>query len=162
MKSNLDTKYSTVNLSLTNSFTMYRDAFCHCNWEINEDMIMKFINIWLERIKNRYIYYVAIPLMFLKGNEKHWPWIFLGFFIVPSWVLYSYRVATQVEFHCPFKHCRTRFTMRCNRTTEIWRRFGRLRSAVMAKHSNDQTIHHDNKIMSHKRRAGELTSWSEK
>jgi len=28
--------------------------------------------------------------------EKHWPWVILGFVIVPSWVLCFYRVATLV------------------------------------------------------------------
>jgi len=38
--------------------------------------------------------YIVIPLMFQKFDEKHWPLVFLGFSIVPSWAFYFFRVAT--------------------------------------------------------------------
>jgi len=32
--------------------------------------------------------------MFQKFDEKHWPWVFLGFTIVLSWIFHLCRVAT--------------------------------------------------------------------
>jgi len=34
--------------------------------------------------------------VFQKFDEKHWPWVFIGFFIVSSWSFHFYRVATLV------------------------------------------------------------------
>jgi len=39
---------------------------------------------------NFIIYYFIILLTFQKFDEKHWPWVFLGFCIVPSWIFHFY------------------------------------------------------------------------
>ena len=39
---------------------------------------------------------VVIPLMFQKFDDKHWPWVFWGYFIVLSWIFHFYRVASPV------------------------------------------------------------------